>query len=78
MVQYDFSAPEEGDLAITKGEKLWILDNNREHWWKAENLRGLEFILFVGFVAILYIFTPREAGNIPSNYVQEIGLSNER
>eukprot|EP00800_Vazella_pourtalesii_P004533 TRINITY_DN151_c0_g2_i1.p1 TRINITY_DN151_c0_g2~~TRINITY_DN151_c0_g2_i1.p1 ORF type:complete len:700 (+),score=133.78 TRINITY_DN151_c0_g2_i1:84-2183(+) len=58
VVQYDFSAPEEGDLAITKGEKLWILDNNREHWWKAENLRG-------------------EAGNIPSNYVQEIGLSNE-
>ncbi|KAI6646791.1 Bruton's tyrosine kinase-like protein [Oopsacas minuta] len=58
VVQYDFSAPEDGDLAISKGEKLWILDNNREHWWKAENMRG-------------------DQGNIPSNYVQEIGLSNE-
>lgn len=58
VVQYDFSAPEEGDLPISKGEKLWILDNNREHWWRAENMRG-------------------EQGNIPSNYVQEIGLSTE-
>ena len=77
-MQYDFSAPEEGDLAISKGEKLWILDNNREHWWKAENMRGLAFILFVDLLCVLYIFTPRDVGNIPSNYVQEIGLSNER
>lgn len=47
---YDYYAPESGDLALSKGERVIIFDNQRQHWWKARNNRGEE-----GYVPANYV-----------------------
>lgn len=37
---YDYDPVEEGDLELCKGDEYEILDNSREHWWRAKNREG--------------------------------------
>ncbi|KAK7464024.1 hypothetical protein BaRGS_00037988 [Batillaria attramentaria] len=37
---YDYDPVEDGDLELCKGDEYEILDNSREHWWRAKNRDG--------------------------------------
>lgn len=37
---YDYDPVEDGDLELCKGDEYEILDNTREHWWKAKSREG--------------------------------------
>ena len=47
---FEYMAPESGDLRLSKGERVVIFDNQREHWWKARNSKGDE-----GYVPANYV-----------------------
>ena len=51
---YDYNGIEKGDLPLQKGQKLIVIDNSREYWWKARDSNGRE-----GFVPSNYV---RKAG----------------
>ena len=38
---YDYPGIEKGDLPLHKGQKVFIFDNSRDHWWRARNENGL-------------------------------------
>ena len=50
IAMYDYTAPQSGDLPLTKGERVVIFDNQRQHWWKARNAKGSE-----GYVPANYV-----------------------
>eukprot|EP00731_Ephydatia_muelleri_P030665 Em0022g179a len=54
MALYDYNGIEKGDLPLQKGQKLLVIDNSREYWWKARDANGRE-----GFVPSNYV---RKAG----------------
>lgn len=37
---YDFCGAEQGDLSLTKGEHLTVVEKQSDHWWIAKNSRG--------------------------------------
>ncbi|XP_002734040.1 tyrosine-protein kinase BTK-like [Saccoglossus kowalevskii] len=37
---YPYTPTQQGDLALVKGDEYTVLDDSREHWWKAKNSRG--------------------------------------
>lgn len=40
MALYDYNGIEKGDLPLQKGQKLLVIDNSREYWWKARDANG--------------------------------------
>jgi len=42
---YDFLGAEQGDLSLTKGEHLTIIDRQQDHWWIAKNSRGFVIVV---------------------------------
>ncbi|XP_077983583.1 tyrosine-protein kinase Tec-like [Glandiceps talaboti] len=47
---YQYTPGQKGDLAMEKGEEYSVLDDSREHWWKARNIRGEEGYIPSNFV----------------------------
>ncbi|EDQ89876.1 uncharacterized protein MONBRDRAFT_44312 [Monosiga brevicollis MX1] len=47
---YDYDALEPTDLSLSKGERLVIVDQMEEHWWKARNNAGQE-----GYIPANYV-----------------------
>ncbi|XP_078369187.1 tyrosine-protein kinase TXK-like [Oculina patagonica] len=37
---YDFHGAEQGDLSLSKGEHLTVIEKQSDHWWIAKNSRG--------------------------------------
>ena len=37
---YDYNGIEKGDLPLQKGQKLIVIDDSREYWWKARDANG--------------------------------------
>lgn len=37
---YDFVGTEQGDLSLTKGDHLTVIEKHSDHWWIAKNSRG--------------------------------------
>ena len=72
---YDYPGIEKGDLPLHKGQKVFIFDNSRDHWWRARNENGLvnENVR----MTILYNRLCRMEGFVPSNYVKNVGLESE-
>ena len=50
VAMYDYTALESDDLPLTKGERVVIFDNQRQHRWKARNAKGSE-----GYVPANYV-----------------------
>lgn len=51
---YNFTPQEPGDMALYQGQYYTIIENNREHWWKARDVHGQE-----GFVPANYVTEPQ-------------------
>ncbi|XP_064636639.1 tyrosine-protein kinase Tec-like isoform X2 [Lineus longissimus] len=49
---YSFDASDEQDLSLIQGEEYIVLDDSREHWWKARNAMGQE-----GYIPANYVET---------------------
>ncbi|XP_070552499.1 tyrosine-protein kinase Tec-like [Ptychodera flava] len=47
---YPYTPAQAGDLQLEKGEEYSIIDESREHWWKARNQRGQEGFIPSNFV----------------------------
>ena len=47
---YPFTAIEQGDLTLAKGEEYVVLDDSQDHWWKVTNKMGEE-----GFIPSNYV-----------------------
>nr|BAG55524.1 protein tyrosine kinase tec [Monosiga ovata] len=53
-VMYSHNATTPGDLSITEGDKLWVIDQSEPNWWKARDSQGR-----VGYIPSNYV---RQAG----------------
>ncbi len=51
---YSYTATQAGDLSITEGDKLLVIDQSEPNWWKAKDSAGN-----VGFIPSNYV---RQAG----------------
>ena len=47
---YPFTAIEDGDLTLAKGEEYVVLDDSQDHWWEVRNKHGE-----VGFIPSNYV-----------------------
>lgn len=47
---YDFFGAEQGDLSLTKGEQLTVIEKQSDHWWIAKNSSGEQ-----GFIPSNYV-----------------------
>ncbi|KAK2551691.1 Tyrosine-protein kinase Tec [Acropora cervicornis] len=47
---YDFFGAEQGDLSLTKGEHLTVIEKQSDHWWIAKNSSGEQ-----GFIPSNYV-----------------------
>ncbi|XP_015752489.1 PREDICTED: tyrosine-protein kinase BTK-like [Acropora digitifera] len=47
---YDFFGAEQGDLSLTKGENLTVIEKQSDHWWIAKNSSGEQ-----GFIPSNYV-----------------------
>ena len=47
---YPFTAIEQGDLSLVKGEHYVVLDDSQDHWWKVESATAE-----VGFIPSNYV-----------------------
>ena len=47
---YPFTAIEDGDLTLAKGEEYIVLDDSQDHWWEVRNKLGE-----VGFIPSNYV-----------------------
>ncbi|TRY74799.1 hypothetical protein TCAL_07110 [Tigriopus californicus] len=47
---YPFTAIEQGELTLVKGEDYAVLDDSQDHWWQVQNARGE-----VGFIPSNYV-----------------------
>jgi len=60
---YDYAPQGEGELAISEGDLLYILEKSEEDdWWKAKKKAGPEE-------------DEEPVGLVPSNYVEEVLIS---
>jgi hypothetical protein len=59
---YDYAPAAEGELAITDGDLLFVLDKGDDDWWKAKKKATLED-------------EDEPEGLIPANYVEEVSSS---
>lgn len=59
---YDYAPQAAGELAITEGDVLYVLDkNDNDGWWKAKKRAGADD-------------EDEPVGLVPNNYVQEVCL----
>ena len=57
---YDYAPQAEGELAITEGDVLYVLDKNGDDgWWKAKKKAGADD-------------EDEPTGLIPNNYVEQV------
>jgi hypothetical protein len=59
---YDYTPSGEGELAISDGDLLFVLDRGEDDWWKAKKRAASED-------------EEEPEGLIPANYVEEVGSS---
>jgi hypothetical protein len=57
---YDYKPTGEGELAVTEGDLLFVLDKGDDDWWKAKKKAGNEE-------------EDEPEGLVPANYVEEVG-----
>eukprot|EP00049_Salpingoeca_infusionum_P023142 m.10570 g.10570 ORF g.10570 m.10570 type:complete len:654 (+) comp5587_c0_seq1:251-2212(+) len=50
VVTFEYKALEPHDLSIVPGEKLDVLDDSEDHWWKARNAQGKEGMIPCNYV----------------------------
>ena len=48
----DYDAGRDGDLTITKGEILTVLEANKNGWWLAENQKGEKGVVPVTYLQV--------------------------
>lgn len=68
---YNFTPQEPGDMALYQGQYYTILENTREHWWKARDKHGQE-----GFVPANYV-TDRQKDDVESKDWYQLNLSRQ-
>lgn len=68
---YNFTPQEPGDMALYQGQYYTIIENNREHWWKARDKHGQE-----GFVPANYV-TDRQGDDVESKDWYQLNLSRQ-
>lgn len=59
---YDYAPQAEGELAISEGDLLFVLEKDDDDWWKAKKKAANED-------------EDEPEGLIPNNYVEEVGLA---
>jgi hypothetical protein len=56
---YDFTADGDDELSIVEGEKLTILEQGHDEWWKCRNSKGVEGVVPGSYIEVLkFIFDP--------------------
>jgi hypothetical protein len=58
---YDYEPAADGELAITEGDLLFVLERGEDEWWRAKKKAPSED-------------EEEPEGLIPSNYIEEVGL----
>lgn len=56
---YDYAPQSEGELAITEGDLLYLLEKDEDDWWKAKKKASADD-------------DDEPVGLIPNNYVEEV------
>jgi len=80
---YDFQAQGDDELTVTEGDALWVIEQDRDEWWKCRNVEGKEGVVPASYVEVGSLLSryfpflsrgnlqPTGAGRLPVQIMEE-------